>query len=498
MRIFSSLLLTLLLAASPAEGAAIAFDLRGDRLSVDAKNASVLEILTLFAAMGVDARLDPAFDVKITAAFKDKDLAKALDHLFDDVNYSARWEKIEGPLGDLHRLSEIHVYRPGHRNQAQAIGSELRGDAHEAGENSSAGYLKREILLRLKPGVSLEDARRLLRELGGQVAGSIPALGIYRIRLSEDQDIPALAEKLAGDARVAAAEPNYTIPIPESTYDATSLLPVADEASETEAPPNGAIPVAVLDSGLLSMPGLDALVLAAYDVTSMSTNMTDPVGHGTQMALIAAGVILPMGVAASGAQGVPIVAIRAFGDDGTTSNFDLIRSVNIAVENGARVMNMSWYSTAESDFLEDVIAYAKAEDVIMVAAAGNDPIGQPVYPAGFDGVIAVAAGNPDGSIWAQSNYGSFIALTAPGTAEMPIGYEGDPGLYAGTSIASAYTAGILARYLTQHPEATGEEALNALLGALTTDSGTLSVDKHGDGLLDTDAVNRLLGLESAP
>jgi hypothetical protein len=323
-------------------------------------------------------------------------------------------------------------------------------------------------------------------------------MGIYRIRLSGEQDIPALVKKLTSDSRVAAAEPNYAFPIPESTFDPNAPIPPLDELADTALPPDGAIAVAVLDTGLEPVQGLEDLVVASYDMTTMSTNMTDPVGHGTQMALIAAGVVWPTGVAENGLQGVPIVAIRAFGDDGTTSNFDLMRSVGIAVQNGARVLNMSWYTTGDSEFLKEVIAYAESEDVVMVAAAGNDPTGKPVYPAGLNGVIAVAAANPDGSIWELSNYGDFVDLTAPGSAELPVGYNGNPGHYAGTSIASAYTAGILSRYLTQNPEATAEQALEALLEALTADSDQLSQNKHGGGLLDSDAVERLLGTETTP
>jgi hypothetical protein len=45
---------------------------------------------------------------------------------------------------------------------------------------------------------------------------------------------------------------------------------------------------------------------------------------------------------------------------------------------------------------------------------------------------------------------------------LPVGYKGDPGAYAGTSISAAYAANVIADYLSEYPEATIQEALNAL------------------------------------
>lgn len=84
--------------------------------------------------------------------------------------------------------------------------------------------------------------------------------------------------------------------------------------------------------------------------------------------------------------------------------------------------------------LESATQYATANGLVLVAAAGNTPTGKPVYPAAYENVIAVGALAPDGERWDQSNYGDFVDIQAPGFAYMPVGYQGDAGLYAGTSI----------------------------------------------------------------
>ena len=112
--------------------------------------------------------------------------------------------------------------------------------------------------------------------------------------------------------------------------------------------------------------------------------------------------------------------------------------------------------------MEETFAQAEAAGLFLVAAAGNEPIGRPVYPAAYSSVIGVGALEPHGSKWPASNYGEFVMVYAPGYATLPIGYQGEPGLYAGTSIASALVAHEVARLLAIKPDATFEEIATIL------------------------------------
>lgn len=491
----------LLACVSNGLAASLEFDLRGDRISVDARNAPVREVLLAFSQAGVDTWLDPAIDATITSRFTDKDLEDALDRLLDSVNYVARWEVIKGPLGKYSRLAEIRVYRPGRESLATVIPrrEDSWGDSATDSGSGRPRYRARELLLRLKPGTTQDEAKALLHELGGQIVGSIPAMGIYRVILTHNSDPMHMVEKYLDDPRVAALEPNYIIETPPAPALVDGLVPGELPAMPDGAnpPPNGAVPVAVLDSGLNAIPGLGSVVVASYDITTLSTNISDPVGHGTQMALIAGGLVQPRGSEISAEETVPIIAIRVFDDNGTTSNYELLQCVSFSVQNGARVLNMSWYADAHSGFMDEVIEYALSEETVLVAAAGNTPSGVPVYPAATDGVLAVAAVEADGSIWESSNFGLFVDLSAPGTADMPVGYGGNPGAYAGTSIASAYTAKVLAQYLSLNPDSTSQEAIDALLASLSTGDESMSTDKYGAGVLDDAAVDRFLGTADA-
>jgi hypothetical protein len=182
-----------------------------------------------------------------------------------------------------------------------------------------------------------------------------------------------------------------------------------------------------------------------------------------------------------------IIAIRAFDDEGYASTFGLLRAMTFAADQGAKVVNMSWESNADSAFLNEAVAYALNKDIVLVAAAGNSPSGQAVYPAAIPGVVAVSALAPDGAVWDQSNYGDFVTLSAPALAALPKSEGTGTGLYIGTSIASAYVAHALAEYRTRHPEATSADAVRALLGALT-DAGAPGRDpRYGAGAFDAAA-----------
>ncbi len=58
--------------------------------------------------------------------------------------------------------------------------------------------------------------------------------------------------------------------------------------------------------------------------------------------------------------------------------------------------------------------YARDKGVVIVAAAGNDGRGRVGYPAGYPGVVAVAATQFDETTTFYSNWGKEIDIAAPG------------------------------------------------------------------------------------
>ena len=259
---------------------------------------------------------------------------------------------------------------------------------------------------------------------------------------------------------MAKAEPNYAYPIPEP-LEAPAL---GESASVNISAPEGAVVIAVLDTGLDPDSVPQEYVLSSFDALDPDEPISDSLGHGTQMALIAAGVVKPYGARPESDSQTPVIPIRVFDDNGYTSSFTIMSSIDFALKNGARVMSLSWGSETRSDFLESALNYARSKGLLIVASAGNEPTGKPVYPAAYPSVIGVGALGPDGKSWEKSNHGDFVSVYAPGFATLPVGYKGDPGAYAGTSISAAFVANVIADYLSEHPNASTEEILKIVAG----------------------------------
>jgi subtilisin family serine protease len=149
------------------------------------------------------------------------------------------------------------------------------------------------------------------------------------------------------------------------------------------APTINLAPIAILDTGLsTSNLDFDKFVISSLDVLSPNVEISDTLGHGTQMALIATGLIEPYGTGVQSSESYsPIIAIKAFDENGFITDFNIMESIDFALENHAKVMNLSWGTETNSAFMEKAFEYASSKGLIVVAAAGNEPTGNPVYPA---------------------------------------------------------------------------------------------------------------------
>jgi len=432
--------------------------LNGNRISIHADQVPLQSILERLVAFGIRVHVDPEINPKISASFEARDLQDGLASILKSLDHVFIWTSLDGPGGPMAQIRDIHVFRPG----KQALMRPLQKNSTFAiARNPADGslFVKNEMLVRLKPGITPTAFEKLLRHMGGFVLEAHPGLGLYRIRFPENTDIPAMVDRISKDPWVARAEPNYAYPL-----EAPLLGPPSSDSPdiETPGPLQASARIAVLDTGLAARSGVTDYIVASYDSLNPEETITDPLGHGTQMALIASGAVKPLGVQEESSMQNPIIAVRAFDDNGYTSNFNLISSIDYALENGARVMSLSWGSEVHSTFLENALDEASAKGLIVVASAGNEPTGKPVYPAAYPTVLGVGALRPDGKAWGKSNYGDFVTLYAPGFADLPVGYKGDPGAYAGTSISAAFVAGVIGNYLSKHPEATKQDVLMAL------------------------------------
>ena len=470
---------------------ALEFRLQGERLTLKAHNDSLEDVLQEFGRAGVAVKMDPRVTATITGAVKDYDLQTALDELLGKFDYILIWSVLDGPVGDIPKLEEIQVFQRGRKRALKRLPPRDNNLSVVSGVSDGTLFVADEVLLGFKPGTTVDEFNALINQIGGMVVDSMPELGIYHVRLPSGTNVQALVDSLKDNPIIANAEPNYVAksPTPITTGSAGDVV-----ARSVTLPESGeSVPLAILDSGLLPSSGLENLVVAQYDALNPDRPLDDKVGHGTQMAMIASGAVQPVGeTAEETTEGVPLVAIRAFDDNGNASAYGIMKSIDFALKNGARVMNLSWGTEQDSEFLANAVAYAKSKGMTLVIAVGNTPNGKAMYPAAYPGMLGVGGLGPDGNIWENSNYGEPVDLSAPGIANFPVGHNGAPGTYAGTSIAAARVSRAITQYYNLYPNATEAEMLNALQSSLTDKGDDGRDDYYGYGALDAAALRRFL------
>jgi uncharacterized repeat protein (TIGR02543 family) len=151
------------------------------------------------------------------------------------------------------------------------------------------------------------------------------------------------------------------------------------------------------------------------------------------------------------------------------------------------------FSAAE----EEVILKMIAKGVIVVAAAGNNGLdkgaskNEKMYPAGYDGVISVAAVNSDGKVSGFSAKNETVTIAAPGENMASISYTTNNRYIAGgagTSFASPVVAAVAAM-VKQKSRSNNAASFLSILKATSVDKGAKGYDtSYGYGVIDIDKV----------
>lgn len=191
--------------------------------------------------------------------------------------------------------------------------------------------------------------------------------------------------------------------------------------------------------------------------------LQDGLGHGTHVAGIIAARGNNFGIIGV-APRAKIYVSKVFSRTGTgPSAATIVSAVEDAVNNGARIINMSIGSKIFNASYEDVAAWARTRGAVIFAAAGNDGSSQLRYLAACPSAIAVSATGPNDAHWPYANFAPQVAFSAPGdnilSAILGAGY----GQQSGTSMASPHIAAVAALILAKNPEYSIEQMLAALI-----------------------------------
>jgi subtilisin family serine protease len=143
-----------------------------------------------------------------------------------------------------------------------------------------------------------------------------------------------------------------------------------------------------------------------------------------------------------------IMPLKAFKADGTGYLSDVLRAIYFAVQNGARVINMSFSFSTYSGEVANALKFATRHRLICVSSAGNDGKEEIVYPAALSGVMGVASTTNNDTLSTFSNYGEeLVWVDAPGEGIITTYPFGTFGAGWGTSFSAPFVSGAAALLL---------------------------------------------------
>lgn len=280
--------------------------------------------------------------------------------------------------------------------------------------------------------------------------------------LACEGDVRAAVEALAKEPLVRWAEPNVAARVAYTPND--PFLPlergVRNASIETawDLATGGTILVALLDTGIdADHPDLRTRLVPGYDFVNRTTTLSDDNGHGTAMA----GIIAAEGNNAEGIVGVAfnaqLLPIKVADAMGVASVADVAAGIDLALQRGARVINLSMGTPVGSQALLTAVNRALAAGVVVVASAGNDPVHHEMFPAAYPGVLSSTVLSDQGELGYEAVIAEGVDVGAP-VEETVTTLPGDVyGFVGGSSAAAAYTSGVAALVASRDPTLTGAQ-----------------------------------------
>jgi subtilisin family serine protease len=362
-------------------------------------------------------------------------------------------------------------------------------------------YIPGQIVVQLMPGFDVATVAAMyglnpvpIKQI---VLGVAPeATTNYLLQIVDGSSVEQKVAQMSADLmRIEYAEPNSKYSAPEAARPTWSVgdsfatlaagqkyynsqwakgkirLPEAHVITRgaTNSVPPVPVIVAVLDTGIdLNHPAFAGRLVQGYDFVDNDNNPSEegstalgPYGHGTHVA----------GLIAMVAPEAKIMPIRVLGTDGRGNFFTLAEAIKYALNNGAKVINLSLSTPSPSDLVSEVF-YAELDGdddgatfmqgAVVVAAAGNSGLVVREYPAAVDQdpsrvdrrgrcVLSVASSGGTDVVSTFSTRGSWVSVMSPGERIFSPVPGTRYGMWFGTSMSSPIVAGTVALVRAANP-----------------------------------------------
>lgn len=356
-----------------------------------------------------------------------------------------------------------------------------------AAKDQKSPFSEDTILIKYKQPLSASEHKRA----GATIVKQLSSLKYVIVKVKNKEAQEKALKAYSKNAKVASASPSalfqklgYTDPKADKQYQ-HAMLNISKAQSLAG---NKKVKVAVIDGGVdKNHPELNKKVISSYNVLN-PMNPGQPDEHGTHVG----GIIAAEKDNGIGGYGVnpnaEIVSIDVFGRSFYTNDYTIAQGIYEAIDKGVKVINMSLGSWGSTPILEEAVQKAISKGITIVAAAGNDAMDIPSYPASYEGVISVSSVNSQKKLSYYSSFGPTVDIAAPGEEIYSTVYDYEKKStfknMSGTSMASPVVAGVASLLLAKYPGLTPVQ-VEYILEETASDIGSSGYDtKFGNGLVN--------------
>lgn len=400
----------------------------------------------------------------------------------------------------------------------------------EAAIPKNAKYMAGEVIVVYKEGFGPNEENHLrlsdqLKELGvineTKIFSSTekPLKYYYRLSFSTNQNVQQTIDAILSLEGITTASANYVFSVDVIPNDPLysrqwNLTGIDAEKAWNITKGTNTVTVAIIDSGIdynhpdfagrdikkgkdFSTCALDqvqpdgtivCLVQKPADDDPMDEN-----GHGTHVAgIVGAATNNRIGVAGVTWQ-TNLLAVKVMAPNGSGSIADVLQGIEYAINNNAKVINLSLGGPGTCQLFNPLFAFAKQKGIAVVAAVGNK--GQELVsdtPAICDNVITVGSIDQSKNRSVFSNWGDKVMIAAPGTDILSLKAQNcrisacfDPQkivdsnylIMSGTSMATPHVSGSLALLIERNPDKSISDIKNCLFSGASSITSDLPIGK---------------------
>ena len=324
---------------------------------------------------------------------------------------------------------------------------------------AGAAVAQTNLICRLAPGVAPTS---IASTYGMRLVDSTAGAPFAYYGLPTGANGDTIRRQMVGDTRIVWADDDAGLATPEPLKGST--LPAVGDRKALYAAntnflnqihwsksltefPGRPIRVAILDTGLSPFqPYLWQKVVAstnvvepnlpAYDVPQLQDTNHDGIydgatGHGTMVA----------GIVDQISPNSNFVIARVADSDGNATGWTLIKGLAFAVTSGAEVANISLGTLDRLKAMTDVMEWCETNNLVVVAAIGNNNLRTACYPAGIRNAVCVGGLLPNNTKAPFSNWDSSCLVSTPATGIVSQDWDGHIGVWSGTSFATPIVTG---------------------------------------------------------